>query len=346
MNAIGPGRWTLKLFCSVLLSALAAGALLWAAEGPSAGQNLPPFDFEITRVTRLLVLAPHPDDEALGAAGLIARVRARGGAVQVVLLTSGDGFPEAVEAARGITNPKPSDYRGFGLRREQETRTAMAALGVPSSRITFLGFPDEGLCLLASTYLFDKRRSFESPYTDRVRPPPTEQLVRGAKYRGIDVRRELERTVTDFAPTLIVLPHPEDDHPDHCSTHIFAREALEAVRTLRSPRLRVLHYLVHFGQWPLTADVTDSRQLTPPEDFPAAEGRWVSLALTPEEAAARQRAILTYQSQVQVIGRFMRAFARDNELYLEGEPASLPECWCDGQNVATELPPSRYRRRP
>jgi hypothetical protein len=43
----------------------------------------------------------------------------------------------------------------------------------------------------------------------------------------------------------------------------------------------------------------------------------------------------------------MLAFGRDNELFLEGEPASMPECWCsDGENVATELPPSQYRRRP
>ncbi len=48
-----------------------------------------------------------------------------------------------------------------------------------------------------------------------------------------------------------------------------------------------------------------------------------------------------------VIGRFMLAFGRTNELFLEGEPASMPECWCaDGRNVATEAPPARYRRRP
>ncbi len=337
---------TVQVLRSTLLAAAAAGALFWTVLAGSAGQELPPLDLEITRATRLLVLAPHPDDEALGAAGLIARVRAKGGDVHVVLLTSGDGFPEAVKAAEGIKNPKPSDFRGFGVLREQETRTAMTALGVLPGRITFLGFPDEGLCLLASTYLFDKRRSFESPYTDRVRPPATEQIIRGTKYRGVDVRREIERIVIDVAPTLLVLPHPEDQHPDHCSTHIFAREAIEAVRTLQSPKLRVLHYLVHFGQWPLASDAGTGPELRPPGDFPAAEGRWVSLALTPEEAAAKKRAILTYASQVRVVGRFMQAFGRENELFLDGEPASLPECWCDGQNVATELPPSRYRRRP
>ena len=60
----------------------------------------------------------------------------------------------------------------------------------------------------------------------------------------------------------------------------------------------------------------------------------------------KKQALLAYSSQMLVIGRFMLAFGRDNELFLEGEPASLPECWCGGANVATELPPDKRRRRP
>lgn len=311
---------------------------------PPVLADVPALDLQVTSTTRLLVLAPHPDDEALGAAGLMARVARGGGAVQVVLLTSGDAFPEAVEAAGGIQNPKPLDYRNFGVVRERETRAAMTLLGVRPANIAFLGFPDEGLCLLASAYLYDKKRSFESPYTDRIRPPATEQVIRGSMYRGVDVRRELERIVTDFAPTLIALPHPEDEHPDHCATHIFAREAVDAVRTAR-PDLRALHYIVHFGQWPVDSAAPPT-MMVPPATFPPGEGRWASLALTNEEAAAKRRALLTYATQTRVIGRFMDAFARDNELFLEGEPSSAVECWCDGQNVATELPPSRYRRQP
>ena len=48
--------------------------------------------------TKLLVIAPHPDDEVLGAGGLMQRVRAAGGMVHVVYLTDGDGYPEGVRA--------------------------------------------------------------------------------------------------------------------------------------------------------------------------------------------------------------------------------------------------------
>ena len=91
------------LLCGVqvLGASLAAVFAAWFAlwQVPSVEPAvLSPLTLEVSGATRLLVLAPHPDDEALGAAGLIARVANGGGAVHVVLLTSGDGFPEAVEA--------------------------------------------------------------------------------------------------------------------------------------------------------------------------------------------------------------------------------------------------------
>ena len=337
-------------FCQCMaLASLCVVALLGdPATSRAAGQGAPApvSNLEIPPGTRLLVVAPHPDDEALGAAGIIQRVLASGGKVHVVLLTSGDGFPEGVEVASALAHPSPSDFRGYGTRREAETRDALASLGVSPASTTFLGFPDEGLCRIASTYLFDKRRAFESPYTTRVSPPPSEQIVRGIRYRGVDVRRELERLITDFGPTLLLLPHPEDEHPDHCSTHIFTREALSAVPAQVRFRARVLHYLVHYEQWPLSADGGTGKVLNPPAGFPANEGRWLSLPLTDDEIDHKKQALLLYKTQMLVIGRFMLAFGRANELFLAGEPASLPECWCDGENVATEAAPSRYRRRP
>jgi GlcNAc-PI de-N-acetylase len=42
---------------------------------------------------RLLVIAPHPDDETVGAGGAIATARERGWNVTVVFVTSGDVRP-------------------------------------------------------------------------------------------------------------------------------------------------------------------------------------------------------------------------------------------------------------
>jgi LmbE family N-acetylglucosaminyl deacetylase len=327
---------------------LATGLLVCViAAEPSSPDAIPELNLSIGPTTRLLVLAPHPDDEALGAVGLIQRVVAGGGSVRVVLMTSGDAFPEGVEAATHIRRPKPRDYRNYGSLRERETVTAMQRLGLNRSNILFLGFPDGGLCLIASKYLSAKARAFDSPYTKRDEPPSYEQVIPGVQYRGADVRREIKHIIAAYRPTLVALPHAEDDHPEHCSTYIFARDALDAVEARhRGISPRILHYLVHYEQWPLSLAGDPVSALQPPPDFPPSEGNWRTLTLTPVEARIKQQAIGDYASQLLVIGRFMQAFGRTNELFLEGRPASAPECWCDATNVATELPPEQYRRRP
>src|SRR5437764_4809009 len=45
--------------------------------------------------SRILVLAPHCDDETLGAGGYMAMAARLGARVRVVMLTNGDGFPLA-----------------------------------------------------------------------------------------------------------------------------------------------------------------------------------------------------------------------------------------------------------
>ena len=330
----------------MLFPLLALTTALAAQTPPSPAPPAPPeLSVKIDRSTRLLVVAPHPDDETLGAAGLIQRVRTAGGAVRVLMMTSGDGFPEGVERAEGIAHPRASDFRNYGQARERETVGAMALLGLGPAQVTFLGFPDEGLCHLASTYLFDKTRAYQSPYSNRSSPPPTERLIRGATYRGIDVRREIENVITGFAPDLVVLPFSGDDHPDHCATHTFVHEAFEAVPASLTRRLRVLHYVVHLDQWPL-ADGVGAR-VSPPAGFSADYGRVVSLTLTVDEVAAKKRALLAYVTQMEVIGRFMMAFGRENELFVEGEPKEALSCWCDdGEDAAPPrrpAPPPRPR---
>jgi LmbE family N-acetylglucosaminyl deacetylase len=81
---------------------------------------------------RLLVLAAHPDDETLGAAGLIAAAAANGAHVRVVVATDGEG-----------SHPRSPTHRPGQLAelRRAEVRAALAALD-PSIIPVFLGLPD------------------------------------------------------------------------------------------------------------------------------------------------------------------------------------------------------------
>ena len=77
---------------------------------------------------RVLVFAPHADDEVFGCGGLLAFHASRGDAVRVVVVTDGaGGDPAGLEADIAKT-------------RQRESRAAGAELGVLDYR--FLGFPD------------------------------------------------------------------------------------------------------------------------------------------------------------------------------------------------------------
>jgi LmbE family N-acetylglucosaminyl deacetylase len=83
-----------------------------------------------------LILAPHPDDESLGCGGLIAACVAAGRAPMVVVLTDGAG-----------SHPNSRAYPPARLRavRTDETRNAVAQLGLTPDRLVFLGEPDTAL---------------------------------------------------------------------------------------------------------------------------------------------------------------------------------------------------------
>lgn len=90
---------------------------------------------DLDGVDRLVVLSAHPDDESLGAAGLLARASERGIAVRVVVATDG--------AASHPFSPTTTPQMLADLRRAELT-TAIAAVA-PEAGIDFLGLPDGAL---------------------------------------------------------------------------------------------------------------------------------------------------------------------------------------------------------
>jgi LmbE family N-acetylglucosaminyl deacetylase len=271
--------------------------------------------------TKLLVIAPHPDDEVLGAGGLMQRVRAAGGTVHVVYLTDGDGFPEGVRAEDHIESPRPADYRGYGRQRRREARAALAALQLGSYTHTFLSFPDGGLCQLIRAYWSDRRAAFRSPYTRLNRPPKAEILLPNTEYRGEDLTQELASIIGDLRPTLIVLPRKEDQHPDHCAAWFFVADALgdvERVHPDYSPD--VVNYIVHFFAWPFE----DARRtLGPPPGLRGGVSGWMSVPLTVRQQQNKHAALEKYETQVRVMDWFLNAFARPNEVFSRPAPSHV-----------------------
>ncbi|MFJ4159935.1 PIG-L family deacetylase [Microbacterium testaceum] len=94
-------------------------------------RDLPSADLDVDRV---IVVAAHPDDESLGAAGLLAGATARGIRVEIMIVTDGEGsHPDS---------PTHSPAT-LGLVRRREAAAAVQALGVAHAP-RFLGLPDGG----------------------------------------------------------------------------------------------------------------------------------------------------------------------------------------------------------
>jgi len=285
---------------------------------PGVAQASPPRPLApmITHDTRLLVFSPHPDDESLGAAGLIQRVLEKGGRVQVVFMTNGDGFPDGVEKEDHISHPKAKDFRQYGAERRGEAVRATRRLGLSERDVIFLGFPDGGLASLRGTFL-DGPRAFRSPFTHEDCPPASEVIIPRTDYTGQDLIGEVERVITCFKPNLVATTPPADKHPDHSATCFFVEQALSDLsRKHQSPNPQLLGFLIHFGPWPLAQEAGSSSRLNPPAGFPDKGAQWTSLALTPGEAATKRRALLQYHTQMLVMDPYLLSFARPNELFI------------------------------
>jgi LmbE family N-acetylglucosaminyl deacetylase len=273
---------------------------------------------------RLMVFAPHPDDETLGAGGLIQRVLASGGKVQVVFVTNGDGYVDGVRVESHHAKTQARDFIEYGERRHDEAVRAAADIGLNPSDTVFLGFPDDGIDDLWAAH-WSERKPYVSPYTRFDRPPYKESLSRRVEYAGSDLEDEITRTLRAFRPNWVVLPDPRDRHPDHCTTGVFVLDALRTLR--REPdgwfdRTQAFAYLVHYPDYPASAawireiegagvggSLTAGRVLT--------AAPWLTLPLTPAELVVKQRAVAAYETQVQVMKPFLTQFLRGSELFAQ-----------------------------
>jgi LmbE family N-acetylglucosaminyl deacetylase len=87
----------------------------------------------ITNDRKVMILAPHADDESLGCGGLIAELTASGQSPVVVIVTDGTG-----------SHPSSPSYPASRLRelREREALSAVNLLGVPGHHLNFLQVRD------------------------------------------------------------------------------------------------------------------------------------------------------------------------------------------------------------
>jgi LmbE family N-acetylglucosaminyl deacetylase/glycosyltransferase involved in cell wall biosynthesis len=264
---------------------------------------------------RILVVAPHPDDESLGAGGVIQSALSQGKEVKVVIVTNGDGQLIGPLAFNQHPISSPADYVRIGIQRQSESLAALKILGLDLSNVYFLGYPDGGTNGL---WFGDWQQNCPvlSPHTHATRSPYPNTYHPASQYCGKDLLDDLQSIIDSFRPDVIILPHPNDEHPDHRAVSNFTRLAVDLTSSQDPAYLPAEYgYLVHYGAFPQPRSRGQSIAILPPKALINANNPWVRLSLTPAQEQTKAAAVQSYHTQELVLKSFLLSFVRQDEIF-------------------------------
>lgn len=296
-----------------LISSMTALALFYAvsvfADSPAGLPSIPAF----AKSDRVLILAPHPDDETICTAGVIQNALSAGADVYVACYTNGDANQLAfIMYEKRLTFLK-GEFIHMGEVRKKETLSALDFLGVKREKIFFLGYPDIGTMQILLKY-WGTNKSYRSVFTRSRNVPHDENLSPNAPYTGESILKDIKTVLLKTRPTKIFVSHPADTNGDHQSLYLFLQVALWDLSG-RIKRPAVYPFLVHCKGWPSPRRRRTDLSLGVPKGLETAPILWQRLELTEDQVHKKDKATGFYRSQMPYNARFLRAFSRKNELF-------------------------------
>jgi len=269
---------------------------------------------------RILILAPHPDDEVVGCGGIIQQSVAMKLPIQIVYFTYGDNNEWSFLVYRKHAVFLPSAVKLMGLIRHDEAVAAATAMGLETNQLTFLGYPDFGTLHIWLNHWGEcppdvgmMTHATAVPYASALRP--------GAPYRGQEIVRDLTTVFRTFKPTKIFVSHPADFNVDHRALYCFTQLTLWNLEAEMHPE--VFPYMVHFPRWPDQRGNHPNLPLKPPTFFDD-DIAWRVFGLSPDRVIGKEKALRAHQSQFEYASRYLESFIRTNELFGDFETISLP----------------------
>jgi len=262
---------------------------------------------------RVLILAPHPDDETIGCAGIIQKAKKAGAEVEIVYLTNGDSNQLAFIVYEKRLTFKKAEFIHMGQVRRQEAINAMKLLGLNEDNLIFLGYPDFGTFTIFNKY-WQTQKPYRSLLTRVSSVPYEKDLSFGAPYAGESILSDLEKIMLSYKPTKVFVSHPADVNADHKALYLFLQIALRDLKK-QIPQPKVYPYLIHCLGWPKPRHYHPELNLDPPDNFVDSQIKWLKLDLTPQELELKRQALLCYKSQTETSAFYLLSFSRKNELF-------------------------------
>ena len=278
-------------------------------------QNMPEFAISTlkqlaqpTSPDRILVLAPHPDDEVLGVGGYMATAIKNNATVKVVIATNGDG--ERFSASSGFRKiqTKPKDYIAIGYARQKESVAALKVLGLSENNIVFLGYPDGGL---KSMLVQNWTKPYRSPHTKVDSSPYNNSFSPNTVFTGENLNQDLTKIINDYQPNIIFCTSSDDAHPDHAALAGFL------AKIKNNSAVSTNYYLIHARRFPYPKGIQIKRYLTPPLRLITFSNVWSQFDLPVEVETLKENAIAQYKSQLKepFLKSLMLGFVKKDEIF-------------------------------
>ncbi|MCL5986280.1 MAG: PIG-L family deacetylase [Actinobacteria bacterium] len=264
---------------------------------------------------RIMVIAPHIDDETISSGGLIQQAQKIGAKVKIVYITNGDNNIRSVIKEDKTLKLNPNEFIALGEQRMREGEKATGLLGLTKENLIFLGFPDDGLYLMLNKY-YDPNTPLVSRGTKFTFNPYSGTYKSQQSYTGSNIVIDLEEILKDFNPSIIIVPHPRDKNLDHRATYLLLEKALSEIKI----KPKVFTYLIHYPQYPPLKNLALNEFLYPPEKLFSQAG-WFSYNLSTEQEKIKLEAIKQYVSQRELGNLYdlIISFAKKNEIFEEIE---------------------------
>ena len=293
----------LALFCSVTVMAMQ----------PAPKQENRAEEALIKKDDRILILAPHPDDETIACAGIIQDAVSKGTQVRVAYLTNGDHNQISFIIYEKRLPLLKGEFIHMGEVRMNEAKKAMKLLGLDESNLIFLGYPDFGTFAILRGY-WGNVRPYQSLLTHISKVPYKTNLSFNAPYIGDSILKDLENVLISYKPNKIFVSHPADVNVDHKSLYLFLQVGLADLEN-QIPNPTVYPYLVHCLGWPSPRHYHPELSLEPPQKSINDQINWLKFGLTDKQLEMKHQAILSYRSQTESSAFYLLSFARKNELF-------------------------------
>ncbi len=145
----------------------------------------------LTKEDRILILSAHPDDEAIGCAGIIQEALDKEAKVKVAYLTNGDHNQLAFIVYEKRLVFRKGEFIHMGEVRRKEAVRAMSSLGLSLEDIIFLGYPDFGTFVMFTRY-WKSSKPFKSLLTRINKVPYPENFSFGASYVAENILSDIK----------------------------------------------------------------------------------------------------------------------------------------------------------